>query len=424
MRVKNKEIINSLEKIQKSISSQGNPRNVDTFNVYEDYYQRYNEPPSYLEAYDNDSNGGTILDYDDLKENIVKIFPDNKIRYQFNTYSFKDTIKVDEECIELTEGYVLAISMLTGKALYSTEELRKLNINKDRLFVNSNYMLIPSNSDKDIMEKITELFKKSKINSDIKRTSIEMVSVSNGSFYAEDFYLKDDFVKWEKPELHYGEGFNEFHKELMNRIETNSKGLILFHGTPGSGKTQYIRKIIQELTGKARVLYFSPAMIDSITNPEFIDFIQDWAKELEDVKKKRIIILEDAEPLLESRDNGRNVGITNLLNLTSGLLSDVLSIQYICTFNTKVEAIDQALLREERLTAIKKFDELSWEESIELGKFLDIKEEDLTKLLADKKKKDKDKKGLNLAEIYSINENNEVLEHNTKVVEKKRIGFN
>jgi len=170
------------------------------------------------------------------------------------------------------------------------------------------------------------------------------------------------------------------------------------------------------MSEKARVLYFSPAMISSVTNPEFIDFITDWSK-ADDEDKKRIIVLEDAEPLLENRNNNRNNGITNLLNLTSGLLSDILSIQYICTFNTNIEDIDRALLREERLTAIKKFDYLNKEQILNLIHHIEISEDQIDILMENKGRNE-----LSLAEIYSIKNKNKIIQHGVTLT-NKRIGF-
>jgi hypothetical protein len=139
-------------------------------------------------------------------------------------------------------------------------------------------------------------------------------------------------------------------------------------------------------------------MVSSITDPSFINFISAWASES---SRKGILLIEDAEPLLESRDNGRNMGITNLLNLTDGLLNDILGIQIIATFNVDLLKIDKALRRPERLIAIKEFGPLPLEQGLKLAEKLEI----------DKLKMKDD---MTLAEIYSIKKNSQVLEHAIK----------
>ncbi len=72
------------------------------------------------------------------------------------------------------------------------------------------------------------------------------------------------------------------------------------------------------------------------------------------------MLIEDAEPLLAARQyEGRVQGVSNLLNLTDGLLNDMLKVQIICTFNVKLRELDKALLRPGRLLARKEFRKLS-----------------------------------------------------------------
>ena len=51
--------------------------------------------------------------------------------------------------------------------------------------------------------------------------------------------------------------------------------------------------------------------------------------------------------------------MSNLLNLSDGLLSDGFHIQIICTFNTELSRIDKALLRKGRLIAAYHFGPLA-----------------------------------------------------------------
>lgn len=51
--------------------------------------------------------------------------------------------------------------------------------------------------------------------------------------------------------------------------------------------------------------------------------------------------------------------VANLLNISDGLLADFLNVQLICTFNSSLTSIDQALLRKGRLIARYEFGKLS-----------------------------------------------------------------
>lgn len=70
---------------------------------------------------------------------------------------------------------------------------------------------------------------------------------------------------------------------------------------------------------------------------------------------KTVLVIEDAEELITSRQEVRNSNLSILLNLTDGLLGESLGIQIIATFNTDVKNIDKALLRKGRLSTIYEF---------------------------------------------------------------------
>ena len=70
------------------------------------------------------------------------------------------------------------------------------------------------------------------------------------------------------------------------------------------------------------------------------------------------------------RKHNRDSSVSNLLNLSDGLLSDCLSVQIICTFNSSLNLIDSALMRKGRLIARYEFGKLSIEKSQLLSRHL------------------------------------------------------
>jgi hypothetical protein len=78
--------------------------------------------------------------------------------------------------------------------------------------------------------------------------------------------------------------------------------------------------------------------------------------------------------LLAKRQEGIRIqGVTNLLNMTDGLLNDMLNLQIICTFNVDLKKLDSALLREGRLIARKEFKALAVLDANLLAQRLGIK---------------------------------------------------
>lgn len=155
---------------------------------------------------------------------------------------------------------------------------------------------------------------------------------------------------------HYGAGFVPKLEEIMDNLTNKSHGLILLHGDPGTGKTNLIRYIISQMHTKKKVIYVPAYMVEQFANPEFITFLQKH--------KNSILILEDAEFALQKRSSEFGAqAVSNLLNITSGLLNDAIGIQVIATFNMDKKKLDEALLRPGRLLSEHKFEKLSIEDA-------------------------------------------------------------
>jgi hypothetical protein len=260
----------------------------------------------------------------------------------------------------------------------------------------------------DDLDKIKDAFEECLIE-DSGDASIGIISCDQGEYYVKNFSLSGKTPPFTHPDLHYGEGFEEFHNSMISRIGSQTKGLILLHGDPGTGKTQYIRVLLKELAAMNKsVLYAPPSLSASLTEPEMIEFISDWVIESE---KDCILLIEDAEPLLEARNgfDGRTTGISNLLNMTDGLLNDILGLMVIATFNTELSKIDSALLRPQRLLARKMFKKMPKDRAEKLASELNIEMPDI-------------KYPASLAEFYAANQNHNVLIHDLDE-ERKMIGF-
>ena len=165
-------------------------------------------------------------------------------------------------------------------------------------------------------------------------------------------------LKVPKPRLslatHYNDDLMPVHERLMATIKkSHTSGIFLLHGVPGSGKSTYIRHLIHSI--RKKVLFLSPNLCMNLDTPAFTQML---------VKhQETVFIVEDAEELLLSRENGRNSSISMLLNLTDGLLGESLGIQIIATFNTDLRKIDKALLRKGRLMGMYEFKPLSAEKT-------------------------------------------------------------
>jgi len=228
-----------------------------------------------------------------------------------------------------------------------------------------------------------------------KKSNINLVISDHGHLDTEEY---DVAVPEMDLELNYGAEFLKIHDKIIKRLNTDrDKGIILLHGDPGTGKTSYLKYLTKFITNKD-ILFIPPSMAEMLAEPSIIPFLMD--------KRNNILLIEDAEKVISDRKTSGSsaTGVSNLLNLTDGILGDCLNIQVIATFNMKREKIDDALLRKGRLIAEHKFEKLSVENTNRLLKHLN--------------KSYTSDIGLTLADIYNI-EDDEI----RVTSESKKIGF-
>lgn len=202
----------------------------------------------------------------------------------------------------------------------------------------------------------------------------EYVEVQPGNTVARfiDLELTDDmdyalpeFYPWVKMGIH--DYFKEF-------LESRSNVLVLI-GPPGTGKSTLIRTIIRDLNVRSMLAY-KP---DVVASPKFIKTCQEFlaqdhnyedymnARNSEEpvstARRHKAIVVEDADLIMGKRSDG-NHRMSEILNATSGIASDMHS-KFILSTNLKdISDIDPALLRPGRCFDVLCFRDLSAEEAM------------------------------------------------------------
>jgi hypothetical protein len=159
-------------------------------------------------------------------------------------------------------------------------------------------------------------------------------------------------------DLFYEDDFVPIHHTISKRLnKKGDKGIVLLHGLPGTGKTSYLRYLVGRI--KKKVLFLSPSAAGNLMDPDLIEILID--------NPDSVLIVEDAENIIMDRKVNNSSSVSNLLNISDGLLSDFLNVQLICTFNSSLTLIDNALMRKGRLIARYEFGKLGIEKAQRLS---------------------------------------------------------
>lgn len=244
---------------------------------------------------------------------------------------------------------------------------------------------------------IGDVFIENTIEEMVEKNNLHMVSQSQNGFSLTKFKIKEvsDF----DVTTHYNDDFLPEDEKINDFIKDDERsGLVILHGGKGTGKTTYIRHLISSNPDK-KFVFVPSNLIPMLGDPSFANFLLTMSN--------HVIVLEDCEDAIRSRKvAGNGAAVSLLLNMSDGLMSDELSMKFICTFNEDIKNIDDALTRKGRLISKYEFKELDVKKTNAL----------LAKVYEDNSEMPISDKGLSLADIYGYFETS--YENN-----KKKVGF-
>jgi SpoVK/Ycf46/Vps4 family AAA+-type ATPase len=149
---------------------------------------------------------------------------------------------------------------------------------------------------------------------------------------------------WQAIERNYAAATRERLGELMGTTPPFAGGrLVLWHGPPGTGKTNALRALAYEWRQHAMLHYVTDPQ-ELLTQPGYMQsLLLDQAD-----RRWRLIVLEDAVDLV-APDAGS--GLSRLLNLTDGFVGQGLKVLVLITGNDPLDGLHPAVSRPGRCAA-------------------------------------------------------------------------
>ena len=150
----------------------------------------------------------------------------------------------------------------------------------------------------------------------------------------------------------------------MQRLQRQSNGLVVLRGDPGVGKTTFLRHLMTRLAKTHRACLVPTSHFRMLASPEMPVF---WTEQNQRSNLHNLLILEDAEALLGKRCGSNDDQVSNLLNMSDGLLGDSMNVQIVATVNATLDKLDPAITRRGRMLGHRQFRRLTRAEAQRLA---------------------------------------------------------
>lgn len=248
-------------------------------------------------------------------------------------YSENEISKLLDQVLDvLRPKYELNYTMYSEKniIIVSTDGVLLIEISRNTVHVYG---------DRQITEYLTEILSEQN-----ERCNVYWYYINRGSYDYQKFRMSYDLKAYDE---HYPflPGCNL--KKYMQDYYDSKASILVLMGEPGTGKTSWIKQFIKTYNMNAMVSYDEKII-------EQDEFYVEFMKEDE----RDIMIIEDADLLLTSRESDANKAMSRLLNLSDGLVN-VLSKKIIFTTNlADISKIDNALIRPGRCFDVVDFRKL------------------------------------------------------------------
>ena len=320
-----------------------------------------------------------------IKFNLNINNPDNDYNYIWNEFKSKpNRVKVfdyysKDEFLALfdSKDTVLNREIFPSEDFYIKNDIYLSKIS-DNIFVS--YIINDSDSEDCIVTDVTFFYK-----SESDYTKIQELIDSLSSLFLEDdkvleadsnlysMLVSDGNIQLEPIEYDVDENIELFYndttfksvRKLAKNISSSNSGLSILYGERGNGKTSILKYIVKKLN--KNVIFIPNNLIDTISNPEFKNFIRTY--------HDSVLVLDDCEYIFNDFYSKTNTYTNTILQNLDSISS--LNINYLMIFNSDRDNIDSNLLECNNIIDIIEFKELDKESAKELAKHLGYKDKNI-----------------------------------------------
>lgn len=146
------------------------------------------------------------------------------------------------------------------------------------------------------------------------------------------------------PENYSSDTVDQYHHLLDCLSSPTPCGrLTIIDGPPGTGKSHLIRSLISDTDAICAIV--PSKILAQLSGPNLVSVL---VKENQK-GKALVLIIEDADEALVNRHRGSIAVLSELLNLSDGILGQLLDIKIVATTNAGLVDLDKAVLRAGRL---------------------------------------------------------------------------
>jgi len=304
---------------------------------------------------------------DVIKGGFVQLFADGTIKHiAFNNIDTDVSKPVTDQAL----SFVLPNSEIIRELKYDSTRFLLIQGKFDdwyaHLMITSSTVQVHIGSNS--IEQSVDMVERLTIGLQVKKNLEKEISYKIFSDQEYPSYAKTKTLPWKNISKNYPEATRAQLEKLATYkrdVDSSDARLVVFQGTPGTGKTRFTQSLITEWEPWAKFAVIAdPEMLFGDGRTSYLVRIIDSAP----LDRTLVLVLEDVPDDVVS--GARSGGLGRLLSMGDGLLASSKSIMVLISTNSQMSTLDPALLRPGRTLQKVEFGKFTVSEASErLGDF-------------------------------------------------------